>query len=228
VASLSPTYHLRQGQYPQPRLPNAHFRRLHSAHVPSSQSSEAGEYARSELRGRAMANARSLVLVLGLVVLLSALLVAALPASNHSIIVPEYVTYDTKNGLLCTRARWYDVVVFFLVNYGAHAATVRKRPGERASHYFWAVVMATLVPFSGLLRGIEAMHRRANLKRNVTDLQLAARSGALCIVVRKRSWAPLEGERFDTSLVFYKHLTKTIQTLSDGVTYECIVCINLL
>jgi hypothetical protein len=107
------------------------------------------------------------------------------------------------DGLLCTTTKWYNVVVFFLGNYLAHAATVKSYPGERT----WSLVIATLgallIPTTGLIRGINSIARNAKFKRKCfwraiwrdVDYQTAAAAGAFCMVVRKKSWKPYPGDK---------------------------------
>ena len=78
------------------------------------------------------------------------------------------------------------------MNYIAHAATVLTRPGERADDYLVSVIGSLLFPSLGLYRGIEAILCGAVFVRN-DDLTKAARSGALCVVVRGADWRPQDG-----------------------------------
>ena len=77
-----------------------------------------------------------------------------------------------------------------MVNYIAHAATVRARPGENSVDVIFAVFLAITFPFSGVARGLEAIVRRPLLYRPTNDLQTAVRAGALCIVIRDKHWTP--------------------------------------
>lgn len=54
-------------------------------------------------------------------------------------------------------------------------------------------VMALIYPYSGLMRGIEAITRRAAWRKG-DELQRAAAAGALCVVVRDKTWRPLDGQ----------------------------------
>jgi len=43
--------------------------------------------------------------------------------------IPGY-THHGKCNLLCAPATWFDILIFFLGNYVAHAATVVSLPGQ--------------------------------------------------------------------------------------------------
>jgi hypothetical protein len=61
---------------------------------------------------------------------------------------------------------------------------------------------ALLIPTTGLIRGINAIARNAKFKHNRflptlfrdPDYKTAAAAGALCMVVRKKSWKPRPGD----------------------------------
>ena len=94
-------------------------------------------------------------------------------ASNHG--DPE---------LLCLPTKWTDVIIFFLGNYFAHAGTVRSIPGRSMSQSFFAMLGALFFPVSGVTHGARGIFSLAILAK--TDLQVAARAGALCKVMRRR------------------------------------------
>lgn len=104
---------------------------------------------------------------------------------------PERIVQNGTE-LYCTRTEWTDVLAFYFLNYAAHATTIRSLPGETMHSTILASFFALLLPFSGIVRGIEAIARRRISKRN--DLQCAAQSGALCIVVRTKDWYPEDGK----------------------------------
>ncbi|KAF2244841.1 hypothetical protein BU26DRAFT_434182, partial [Trematosphaeria pertusa] len=118
---------------------------------------------------------------------------AAFPLHNITLPLPLGTTNHGTPGLLCTPTKWTDIALFYLFNYVAHAATVLTRPGERSDDFFASVVGSLLCPTLGLYRGIEAILCGAVFARK-DDLRKAARSGALCMVVRGRDWRPLDGD----------------------------------
>jgi hypothetical protein len=83
-------------------------------------------------------------------------------------------------------------VIFYFGNYFAHAATVQTYPRESLRSTIQALVLALLFPAAGISRGLTTIIRCA--KRQKTPLQIAARAGALCMVVRTKEWQPLTGE----------------------------------
>ncbi len=123
----------------------------------------------------------------------------ALPANHTNISGTIY----HGAGILCGPTKWYNVVIFFLGNYLAHAATVKSYPGERTWSLIAATLGALLIPTTGLIRGINAIARNAKFKRKRfwravwrdNDYQTAAAAGALCMVVRKKSWEPYPGDK---------------------------------
>lgn len=80
--------------------------------------------------------------------------------------------------LLCRRARWYDVAIFFFGNYLAHAATVRSDPGQSLFKSCYHLILALLIPTAGVHRGILAIISGAIFEK--TSLLTALEAGALC------------------------------------------------
>jgi hypothetical protein len=117
--------------------------------------------------------------------------------------VPAGTSDHGDPNLLYTPTKWFDVVVFYLANYLVHAATVKASPGESIIDLAFAVFLAIAFPFSGLVRGLEAIARHASFSwRRKTfscgDLRTTTRAGALCFVVRNESWdglgLPVQGD----------------------------------
>jgi len=121
--------------------------------------------------------------------------VEGLPATNSTIV------HDPMEW--CKPTTWYDITVFFLGNYVAHAATVKSYPGEATSRVLIATLGALLIPTSGLIRGLNSILRNAKFKRkgiltaliSDPDYETAAASGSLIMVVRTKSWKPYPGDR---------------------------------
>ena len=138
--------------------------------------------------------------------------------------------------LSCTPTAWTDVVTFLLANYVAHAATVKSKPGEPALRSFVALATALIYPTSGIVRGLDAIVRRA--VTGSSPLQTAKRAGALCTVVRKRDWQPRSGDVVQgifTESVGSRHETKwrkSVQSMAQTVApasvslAKVIVCPN--
>ena len=82
------------------------------------------------------------------------------------------------------------MLVFFLTNYLTHVGSVITYPGESPGSSILALISALLLPTAGVLRGLTAIVRRAKFENG--PLQAAARSGALCMVVRSAEWVPTQ------------------------------------
>ena len=95
--------------------------------------------------------------------------------------IPGFEHHGDCN-LLCRPAAWTDIVVFYLGNYAAHAATIITTPGESPAHTLTTFLIALLWPGGGVRKGLEAIFSGAIFAR--THLERAARSGALCAVVK--------------------------------------------
>ncbi|MCJ1427915.1 hypothetical protein MMC29_005821, partial [Sticta canariensis] len=108
--------------------------------------------------------------------------VAMIGSSNGNVTLPVGVSNHGDPNLLCSPAKWTDIVIFFLGNYFAHAATIRSSPGDSIYVSTINAVSALFFPASGIRRGLAGVFSLAKFGR--TDLQIAARAGALCSVVR--------------------------------------------
>ncbi|KAJ7482377.1 hypothetical protein B0H11DRAFT_2418663 [Mycena galericulata] len=107
--------------------------------------------------------------------------------------VPGITTLDQGDRIQCTPMSIPDILYFFLGNYIAHAVTVRSYPGESASRILLSFAAALFFPFSGLFRGLNSFARHAIVTKD--PLERAARSGALCMVVRNEKWKPTHSFR---------------------------------
>jgi hypothetical protein len=104
---------------------------------------------------------------------------------NTTIVVPPDASNHGDRDLLCTPPKWTDIAIFFLGNYVAHAATIVTSPGESTLSVAIATIYALLFPVTGVVRGVKAIMSLAILGN--TDLEKAARAGALYVVKRGRS-----------------------------------------
>ncbi|PHH90574.1 hypothetical protein CDD83_3261 [Cordyceps sp. RAO-2017] len=98
--------------------------------------------------------------------------------TNCPVQIPNF-THNGDCNLICKPADWKDLLVFFLGNYGAHAATVIGRPGQSSLTRAFSLVLALFFPGAGVLTGITAIASLALFAP--TELTKAARAGALCI-----------------------------------------------
>jgi hypothetical protein len=102
---------------------------------------------------------------------------------------------NATNEIFCvTPSPWFSgVAIFYLGNYASHAATLITYPGEPPLSVAAAILYALFFPTAGISRGLSAIFRAARLiawRRKGGDLGAAARSGALCMVVRSSDWRP--------------------------------------
>lgn len=95
--------------------------------------------------------------------------------------IPGYTHHGDCN-LLCGPASWIDVMEFYLGNYVAHAVTIISSPGQSLSMTILKLLSALFFPGAGVSSGILALSSLARWAP--TDLQRAARAGALCAVVK--------------------------------------------
>ncbi|KAJ7364756.1 hypothetical protein DFH08DRAFT_799071 [Mycena albidolilacea] len=115
--------------------------------------------------------------------------VSALPAESvQNISVPDGATTHGDLHTPCTPASAFDVVLFYLTNYFAHAVTVKLYGGEAGLAKYLSYVAALLFPASDLVRGLAAIVRRGRFGKG--PLEKAVRSGVLCMVVRMRDGNP--------------------------------------
>lgn len=140
-------------------------------------------------------------------IVLWAVNVAALP-TNTTKTTSSRAPNDGGPNLLCVPTRWTDIASFFIGNYFAHAATVKFHPGESSLSANFALLFALLLPTSGLVRGLNGVLRHARFRKTGfcratfrRSDQTAAAAGALCMVVRTKSWRPqTRDEIFDVIL----------------------------
>jgi hypothetical protein len=83
--------------------------------------------------------------------------------------------------LLCLPTKWTDIAIFFIGNYIAHAATVLQDPGSSHQESMMVAIWALLVPPTGMIRGLKAIVVGSTFGK--TDLEIAARASALCMVI---------------------------------------------
>ena len=124
----------------------------------------------------------------------------SLPTQNFTIKVPYGTTNHGDPDSLCTPATWIDIASFLLFNYVAHGATVVSYPGEKGFNMLFHAVVAILCPTYGVIRAFNFIMRHPFLTAN-NDLEMAARSGALCMLVRSRKWKPQQGDNIKNALI---------------------------
>jgi hypothetical protein len=104
-------------------------------------------------------------------------------ASAIPIPIPALSTRaPSTSDLSCGPATWDTIVLFYILNYGTHAFTIKRRTGEGLFNYGLSVLGALLVPYFGIVRACGAI-LKAKVKGE-TNLQHALRVQVLCTVVR--------------------------------------------
>jgi hypothetical protein len=128
---------------------------------------------------------------------------------SANITLPAGASNHGNQNLLCLPAKWTDIAVFFIGNYIAHAGTVRFNPGCSFLEACLTVIESLLYPVAGVARGLGGIYSLA--KFGATDLQIAARAGAVCTVIRTEGRA---------------RSTRESRLNSDGQYSHCDICIN--
>jgi hypothetical protein len=86
-----------------------------------------------------------------------------------------------RGDTVCRPSGWRDVAQFFLLNYGLHAVTVLTEPGSKPLASILTSFTAILMPSAGILRAFDEICLFAIW--GATDLDVALRAGALCMLV---------------------------------------------
>jgi hypothetical protein len=109
---------------------------------------------------------------------------ASSTAGNINLTISALSDSANRGGpiLLCVPPKWYDLALFFFGNYLAHAASVVSASGEPWHETLEVVLLALLLPVSGVVRALPAIFHHAATQRD--PVRRAARAGALCMVSR--------------------------------------------
>ena len=118
----------------------------------------------------------SFCLVLGILAFLG--LSHSLPVTVPSVTAPYVHTTGKRSDVVCGAASWEDVVAFFLLNYFAHAATIRHFPGDSTPTQFWWTACALFLPFAGVWRACQSIANARPFEKD--PLERAKYAGALC------------------------------------------------
>jgi hypothetical protein len=87
----------------------------------------------------------------------------------------------TPNGQNCDKSIWETIILFYILNYGTHAFTIKSVPGESKVETAVWILGALFLPFTGVLRACNSIEKGKVKGEN--DLQHALRLGVLCEVV---------------------------------------------
>ena len=108
------------------------------------------------------------------------------------------VSNHGQSNFACFPTTATDVLLFFLTNYVAHAATVKIRPGASTKEKMFYILHSLFFPVEGVARAIEFMFEWSwtidskfpFLNMEANSLETAQRAGALAMVVRDWTWKP--------------------------------------
>lgn len=120
---------------------------------------------------------------------------------------------EKRSDLVCRAASWEDVVAFFVLNYIAHAATIRHFPGDSDATQFWYTLCALFVPFAGVWRACQSIAYARPFEKD--PLERAKYAGALCLM-------ETSGDTFLTELRGCRIIGKTpTKRDKDGFIHHC-------
>lgn len=122
------------------------------------------------------------------------LLVSALPVLSRPLFRrdDDEELVIIKDGILCEKPSWPEIVLFLGTNYFAHALSVRSAPGATTKQNVLSVIYGTLFPYCGTLTALGDIFDMPVLGK--TDLEKAVRAGAVWTLCRNYDWAPNPGE----------------------------------
>ena len=123
-----------------------------------------------------------------------------LNTQNITIEVPNGTTNHGEPYSFCTPATWSNIASYVLLNYVAHGATVVSYPGEPWFDMFLNIVAAIVFPVFGVIRAFNFIFR-CPIRSTGNDLKVAARSGALCMLIRSPNWEPRPGDEITNALI---------------------------
>jgi hypothetical protein len=113
---------------------------------------------------------------------------------------------DTQ--VACDSANIRSVLLFFLANYAAHAATVPSVPGCSTISVVW-IISSFFYPFFGLIRSIILLYRYTFAKDQIGK---AISQNAVMVAARSGDWVP----RFTHNELIYVGLLQEFPENTDG------------
>lgn len=127
---------------------------------------------------------------------------------------------NTDPSVICRPAKWTDIVIFYLGNYLAHAATTLSLPGQSPLGLMFVIAAALFFPISGVFRGFRAISTLAIFAE--TELQTAARAGSLCMVVRpdEEAFIDFAGGESEYLFAFLGSLVSELSSRTDPIAFD--------
>ena len=116
-------------------------------------------------------------------------LAAALP-----LLARQAVDTALRTSPFCLRpAPWNQIFTFFLTNYVARIATIKKESGSRGQRGYITAAQSLFVPFIGISTAANTISRGSRFFGH-DDVDRALLAEALCAIVRDDDWTPMHGE----------------------------------
>ncbi|KDQ51988.1 hypothetical protein JAAARDRAFT_40601 [Jaapia argillacea MUCL 33604] len=105
-----------------------------------------------------------------------------------TILIASTTALPIPRSVVCHPTTWHDIVVFFVANYIAHAATIPTAPGAKWYDTALWTILSLLLPFAGLGKSLGLLVRHFGVGSSY--LEKAWARDALAIVVRSGDWEP--------------------------------------
>jgi hypothetical protein len=125
--------------------------------------------------------------------------------------------------LICVQTTWQNILIFYGVNYLAHAGTVPTPAGAKWSYTLQWTLMAFCLPYAGLGRSVALIYRRLMFGRK-NKLHRARESNALVALARAKDWKPLEGQEEPPNFRFVLTLLTIHMRMLKDVLIQTVKC----
>lgn len=113
--------------------------------------------------------------------------------STATPITPPGNIVFTSAGMCVRPAPWTQILSFFVTNYIARIATFKKTSGYEGSRDYFRTIVSLFVPFFGISEAASTIARGSRFLGK-DEIGQALHAGTLCIVQRKQSWKPKNGD----------------------------------
>jgi len=119
------------------------------------------------------------------------ILATCLPALSFALPLPHNVI---QAAVVCNRTDWRSLLLFLLVNYASHAATVPLPPGGTLLTNLPWVTIALMFPLAGLGKSVALILTQGlyvnERFREAPEVRRAAIRGAFVVAMRTPQWKP--------------------------------------
>lgn len=128
------------------------------------------------------------------------------------------IAVDAKH--VCVQpAPWTQIFSFFLTNYIARIATFKKTSGYEGSRDYLRTIVSLFVPFFGISQAASTIARGSRFLGK-DELGRALHAGTLCVVQRKQSWRPKNGDVVRGCMIEVPKKSKKRRTSSTSSRYD--------